>query len=317
MLERWITPSLFESLSAQDEYSFCLELGEKKKTMLQQHWKSFISDEDLRWIANTGLNAVRVPVGHWIFGDCEPYVGSINVLDWLLETANRYGLKVVIDLHGAPGSQNGHDHSGRSGEVGWHKSQGNIDHTVDIAAKLAARYKDSPALAGIELLNEPHHKLHKRALIGYYKLAYEAVRKYLPEDKAVIISDGFRPKKWKKELTGQDYKNVWLDMHLYQCFDKADKKLDLAGNIAKTAQQAKLIDSIRKERPVMIGEWSLGLDCQAGTEKLKAYAKAQIEAYNHANGWFFWTYKTHDKSGWNFRHCVESGLLFGAAADDG
>ena len=33
--------------------------------------------------------------------------------------ARTYGLHILIDLHGAPGSQNGEDHSGHAGSIGW------------------------------------------------------------------------------------------------------------------------------------------------------------------------------------------------------
>ena len=36
------------------------------------------------------------------------------------------GLKVVLDLHGAPGSQNGFDNSGKRGEVGGIRPDGGL-----------------------------------------------------------------------------------------------------------------------------------------------------------------------------------------------
>ncbi len=34
--------------------------------------------------------------------------------------ANEIGLKILLDLHGAPGSQNGFDNSGRRGDILWY-----------------------------------------------------------------------------------------------------------------------------------------------------------------------------------------------------
>ncbi len=45
----------------------------------------------------------------------------------------------MIDLHGAPGSQNGFDNSGRRGEVEWYTTEGdttNPDRTTDILDQL-------------------------------------------------------------------------------------------------------------------------------------------------------------------------------------
>src|ERR1051325_8738108 len=96
VLERWIKPSLFRGLKAQDETAFCKELGEKKAARLQNHWRNFISEEDFEWIANRGLTAVRIPVGYWVFGDVEPYIGAIQYLDWAVRTAEKYKLRVLI-----------------------------------------------------------------------------------------------------------------------------------------------------------------------------------------------------------------------------
>ena len=56
------------------------------------------------------VNHVRIPIGWWsvvpIPGN--PYVvGAYGYLAKALGWAETHGLKVMIDLHGAPGSQNG------------------------------------------------------------------------------------------------------------------------------------------------------------------------------------------------------------------
>ena len=52
---------------------------------VQEHWNTFIVEDDFKLIAENGLNAVRVPVGWWIASDPTPplpYVGgSLNALD--------------------------------------------------------------------------------------------------------------------------------------------------------------------------------------------------------------------------------------------
>ncbi|MGZ8190099.1 MAG: hypothetical protein ACXWTS_02595 [Methylococcaceae bacterium] len=66
VLEKWITPSVFEGLQAKDETSYCVELGSEAQVRLKQHWDTFITREDFAWLAKTGINAVRLPVGHWL-----------------------------------------------------------------------------------------------------------------------------------------------------------------------------------------------------------------------------------------------------------
>ena len=74
VLEKWITPSLFAGMQATDETSYCVELGEAEATRrLHHHWNTFITRDDFAWLKRAGINAVRLPVGHWLFGKDYPY----------------------------------------------------------------------------------------------------------------------------------------------------------------------------------------------------------------------------------------------------
>ena len=94
LLEKWITPSLFADLAATDETTWCAELGHEEATRrLHHHWQTFITRDDFAWLARTGINAVRLPVGHWLFGPDYPYhrsygaarhpfvVGGLEIVD--------------------------------------------------------------------------------------------------------------------------------------------------------------------------------------------------------------------------------------------
>lgn len=52
---------------------------------MQDHWKTYITEEDFRFMSENGLNAVRIPVGWWIAKDPtppKPFVGgSLKTLD--------------------------------------------------------------------------------------------------------------------------------------------------------------------------------------------------------------------------------------------
>lgn len=314
VLERWITPTLFKGYQSWDEYSYCIEAGANKDILLKKHWDTFIQEKDIRWIASNNLNAVRIPVGYWIFGDVAPYVRSIENLDWLIEIAEKYDLKVVINLHGAQGSQNGYKHSGKEGNITWHKDKDNIDQTLNVIKRLAERYAKKPAFEALELLNEPSSKIRKSILINYYNQAYQKIRQYSKNTK-VIISDGFQPKKWKKELSD---KNIWLDMHLYQCFDKKDKKLDINGHLRKVAKEWRpLLEEFKATRPVIVGEWSAalsadtfnGMDSNEKSHAINSYFMSQLKVFNKMDGWFYWTYKSEQNDTWNFKYLVETAQL--------
>ena len=55
-------------------------------------------------------------------------------------TCRKYGLNVIIDLHAAPGSQNGMEHSAtRDGSLEWGLTDESIQQTVAVIDFLAAR----------------------------------------------------------------------------------------------------------------------------------------------------------------------------------
>lgn len=108
VLEPWIKPSIFDQWAngggAVDEYTYTQALGKDEATKrLTDHWNTWITEDDFKEIASMGLNHVRIPVGYWAFNPLpgDPYVQGqkpfiTNALGW----ARKYGLKVMMDLHG-------------------------------------------------------------------------------------------------------------------------------------------------------------------------------------------------------------------------
>jgi glucan 1,3-beta-glucosidase len=314
VLEKWITPSIFKGTSARDEYTLCQELGDQAAAVLSQHRDHFITEEDFKWIAAHGLDAVRLPVGYWVFGEEAPFVGAIEYVDKACEWAERYSLKVIIDIHAAPGSQNGKDHSGRIGDIAW-KAPENIAKTFRLIDRLASRYKGRDCLAGIELVNEPSWLNKRTFLRQYYEQGYDMVRQHCGTNVAVIAADAFRPKKWRRVMQDSKYQAKQLDIHLYQLFSKRDKKLSFAGHIDKTNNEWRdLLRKVSTHWPVMVGEWSVALEPQtfksmsdtAKSAAYRAYGAMQLEVFEqYAESWFYWTYKTESgDSAWSYRDAV-------------
>jgi glucan 1,3-beta-glucosidase len=49
----------------------------------------------------------------------------------------------MIDLHGAPGSQNGFDNSGRRGGADWANNYNNVQRTRDVIYQLTKKYSQA------------------------------------------------------------------------------------------------------------------------------------------------------------------------------
>lgn len=70
VLESWMVPSLWEkhncSRRTQDgSYLFEKCLGDRAKPVMEQHWATFITENDFAEMSKSGVNAVRLPVGWW------------------------------------------------------------------------------------------------------------------------------------------------------------------------------------------------------------------------------------------------------------
>jgi len=318
VLERWMVPGVYRGTDAPDEYSLCLALGDRAKARLDQHRETFITAEDFRWIKECGLNAVRLPVGYWALEAPKPYVESARFIDFALDQCQQNGLKLLLDLHGAPGSQNGWDHSGRSGAINWPKDPQNIQETLRVLESFGRKYGRHPALCGIELLNEPNIYIPIEILQQFYMDSYPRLREHIDPNVAVVFHDSFRPLAWKNFMQEPAFSNVILDTHLYQCFDPKAKSRTALEQLSFALKRKETLDEMQHEElPTIVGEWSLSLPGQAmdGLSPLqvesvtRAFADTQLLNYEGTRGWFFWSYKLEDNSEWNFRYCVERSWL--------
>ncbi len=344
VLEKWMTPSLFEGLNATDETTWCAELAERATEKLHQHWNNFITRRDFEWLAEIGINAVRIPVGHWIFGADYPYhasyganpfpfvKGGIDILDKAFQWSEELGLKIVLDLHAAPGCQNGFDNGGIKDVCEWHTKEEYKEHSLNVLEKLAARYKKSPCLHAIEVLNEPRWDIPTDYLKAYNTEAYHRIRKHCSaENVAVVFHDGFRSyQEYLNFMLEPAFENVVMDIHRYQCFDRGDIDTDIYGHIKKSAidwknEADEIINNLNL--PIYVGEWSLGLDLKIvslwaegpfnhaleqmdafqETVAYRGYAASQLVTFEKYLGWFFWSYKTETAAAWSFKDCVTRG----------
>ena len=113
VLEKWMSPALFAGTTAEDEYYLPRQLSkEVYEARIKIHRSEYITERDFVTIKSMGMEAVRIPVPYFIFGDREPFIGCIEELDKAFNWAEAYGLQILIDLHTAPLGQNGFDNGG-------------------------------------------------------------------------------------------------------------------------------------------------------------------------------------------------------------
>ena len=101
------------------------------------------------------MNTVRIPIPYFIYGDRQPFIGCLEELDKAFNWAEKYGIRILIDLHTVPLSQNGFDNGGLSGVCKWSQTPDEVDYVVYLLEKLAKRYGRRQGLMGIQPINEP------------------------------------------------------------------------------------------------------------------------------------------------------------------
>ena len=120
----------------------------------------YVAKEDIGFIKAAGFNTVRVPL-HWrLFvepdADADRFEGpGWSLLDRLIAWCREAGLRVIIDLHAAPGGQTGVNHDDGTGFPLTFYVPRYRQLTVALWRELAARYRDDPTVLGYDLLNEP------------------------------------------------------------------------------------------------------------------------------------------------------------------
>ncbi|WLF77852.1 glucan exo-1,3-beta-glucosidase [Lodderomyces elongisporus] len=310
VLEPYITPSLFNKTLNEnetsseipvDEYHFCEKLGKKEASKrLEEHWSTFYNETDFQEIRQHGLNMVRLPIGYWAFEpmDDDPYVmGAQDYLDKAIEWSAENDLKVLIDLHGAPNSQNGFDNSGlrNIGYPGWQNKTEYVDHTIKVLQQVYAKYGGenySDVVIGIEVLNEPFGpKLDMTDLKKFYIDTYRDAREIQTVNNSIFFHDAFQSiSYWDDFLTKGsvkyqnhtnstngtnstnhtnstngtridkvEFNNIYIDHHHYEVFGNvvADNVTQHLNNIVNYSK-----DIAKEKHRAIVGEWSAALtDC--------------------------------------------------------
>lgn len=242
------------------------------------------------------------------------------IYDW----AVKYNVAVLVDIHAAKGSQNGMDHSSPTvpGTSYWSDYPENIENTIDVAAFLAERYRNSSAFLGIELLNEPSNTVTSEKLKDYYLRAYDAIRS-TGNDCILVVSpllyeQGPGPA-WDTFMRPPRYINVWHDWHKYLLwgFESQSAEWIMNEGVALISQDIAQWTG----NPLIMGEWSLGSSDNLIGEwtdaMLTEYAQNMFDAMAPMEaGWTMWTWKQgtgkprgDGEGGWCMRDFLRDGIM--------
>ncbi|KAJ2723233.1 hypothetical protein H4R23_004382, partial [Coemansia sp. Cherry 401B] len=325
--EFWITPSLIAGVpdpKPGDYLELCKRLGaEATLQLMRRHWETWVTEAEVQRLAGAGLTHLRVPIGHWEFVDSDDgYVrGGLPYFKRLVYWASKYGLRVIADMHTAPGSQNGFDNSGTTSGVNWTNDARNVALSKRALQTMLKYIASDPVVLAtvdaIDLLNEPLIDLLDFEQLweydtGGHTLVTQGLHRVPPV--VSIVDRGFKDFSWWQPRWPRDwnskYIDAWLDAHLYHVFDRNIDGWPLENHLRLVCQNGRDLKSNSTFFPIIVGEWSLALPQAAlagrENEARRRFAEAQLDAYELGGaGWVFWCFKTESSPEWSFLDALD------------
>ena len=247
----------------------------------QQFQENYITQADIHYIRQMGMNSIRLPFHYKLFTN-EDYMGTNNsnrgfeLIDRVIQWCKDEGLRVILDMHDAPGGQTGDNIDDSYGYPFLFENENDQALFCSIWQRIAKHYADEPAVIGYDLLNEPiapyfPNKDSLNALLEpLYKRVTAAIRKV--DNNHIVILGGAQ---WDGNFSVfSDWKfddKMMYTCHRYWCDTLQANVQDFVNFRNKT------------NRPIYMGETGENAD-----KWISAYRRL-LEKNNI--GWHFWPYK--------------------------
>lgn len=249
----------------------------------QRYAASFITSDDIAWIADQGLNSIRLPLnarhlfniddkGNVAFND-DTLVWVDHCIDW----CRRHSLYVFIDMHAAPGGQTGQNIDDSEADVPELFTKPEKAEALNkMWYLIAERYADEPVIGGYDLINEPLPKWHRHLnhkILPLYRRLIATIRQI--DKRHIIVLEGVH---WATDMS------VFDDM----TYDEAQDQILLSFHKYWSHPDIESFESYRTTAarvgvPLWMGE--------GGENNLEWYTHL-FPALEHCDiGWCFWTYK--------------------------
>jgi endoglucanase len=283
------------------------ELGaERHDAFFRGFLGSFIAEEDFAFLKSMGATVARIPFNYRHLEDDERpgqfRPDGFHHLDRAVAWAKKHGIHVILDLHAAQGGQNEGWHSDNPLGVAllWQHPHFQ-DRVRDLWVHVARHYRDEPAVAGYDLINEPNAP-SVELLNRVYREWTEAIRAvdrkhllFLEGNFYSQIFEGFdEPYDAGTVYSSHNYSLASFRARRYPgqvgsvFYDRARHEADFL------KQNRWLLD---REVPAWVGEFGPIFDgpvdspTASDRDRLQVLAD-QLAIFNeHGHHWTYWTYK--------------------------
>mmetsp|Transcript_48237 Transcript_48237/g.86981 ORF Transcript_48237/g.86981 Transcript_48237/m.86981 type:complete len:464 (+) Transcript_48237:94-1485(+) len=293
-----------------------------------------IQEHDFQRMRDMGVQLVRVPCGYWNWvsypsdtAPCAPdkRLGNLHKLGSpaqyepyfhrIFDYAGKYGIKVLLDLHGAPGSQNGQMHSGACLPKSYFVKSGNYLKALEAISNMAAFASRKTNFFGLQVLNEPQN-MPMAFLEAYYKKAIVAARRHLaPEIPVILFTWSYDMEYWRNDHFEQkQYGTILWDTHVYHFPEEGEIWTTSTGGLSKAkAAYEEDLQAIkdfhrRQSGGCIVGEFSLAGPTLNAVQNCQLAKWLVTQFCSACHGCVFWNYDGPAISEWNMS---KSALAFG------
>ena len=309
--EHWMTGFVYGGSPSNDYRSltqtFIKRFGEEKTKALWAEYRSdWWQEVDLKICADMGFNVLRLPFTYMNvdFAAVTDYENAgkqynFSDLDNFVNTAAKYGMYTILDLHGAYGSQNGQDHSGQIidnvSDVDFYSNEQMMSLTVKLWGALAAHFKGNTNVAGYDILNEPGEKagVTSERHWNFYNRVYKAIRE--EGDEHIVIFESCWDAANLPRVEQYGWTNCMYSFHHY-----AGDKLSYTDYCNSWNYKLSSVASKNFGVPLFMGEFT--------NYKFYDNWRYTLNLLNKSDWhWTTWTYKVWGNSAWGVVNVRGSG----------
>ena len=306
--EDWMNPT-----NAYDQKTMMTTLANrfgasKRDELVSTYENNYWTTQDFDNCAEMGMSVIRLPFTYMNLCDDNGNLKSnaFDRLDWFVQNCSQRGMYVILDMHGAFGSQNGMDHSGEINDgKQLYYNQSNKDKTLNLWKKIAEHFKGNPAVAAYDILNEPGIKAAATYSLhwDFYNEIYKAIRS--KDSNHIIIMESCWDADNLPRPSQYGWTNVAYEYHYYpwSAQNSSDaQKSYFSGKVSDIANHNYGV-------PTFVGEFTC-------FEQAEGW-KAAMSTFN-GQGWHWttWSYKVTGNSSWGiYNHNPEKVDIYNDSAD--
>ena len=306
--EDWMNPT-----NASDQKTMMTTLANrfgtsKRDELVSTYENNYWTTQDFDNCAEMGMSVIRLPFTYMNLCDDNGNLKSnaFDRLDWFVQNCSQRGMYVILDMHGAFGSQNGMDHSGEINDgKQLYYNQSNKDKTLNLWKKIAEHFKGNPAVAAYDILNEPGIKAAATYSLqwDFYNEIYNTIRS--KDSNHIIIMESCWDADNLPRPSQYGWTNVAYEYHYYPW------SAQNSSDAQKSYFSSKVSDIANHNYgvPTFVGEFT----CFEQSEGWKA----AMSTFN-GQGWHWttWAYKVTGNSSWGiYNHNPEKVDIYNDSAD--